>query len=327
MVVVSASRPPTTPSESHFASKPGYNVGLRAERCVAKTGNRGLQGLPENNLKQRLEQWQRVPGGRSVDERIGSLQVRIAETLDEIDAALALRYRVFYDEMAARPTPDQRAEQRDFDEFDPYCEHLVVINHELGSGPEAIVGTYRMLRREGAEQVGRFYSADEYDISRLVAQDGDIMEMGRSCIDGPHRTRAAMQLMWRGIAAYIFLNKIDYLFGCASFQGTDPDELALPMSYLAHNHLAPEHFRPIAIPERYVDMRRLAPDQIDAKQAVRNLPPMIRGYLRLGGVIGDGAVIDHEFNTVDVCVVVPIDTLSDRYVKHYLRDMQTDTSD
>jgi putative hemolysin len=229
--------------------------------------------------------------------------------------------------MTAQPTSEQRAQGRDFDEFDPYCEHLVVINHELGSGPEAIVGTYRMLRREGAEQVGRFYSADEYDISRLVSQPGDIMEMGRSCIDAAHRTRAAMQLMWRGIAAYIFLNKIDYLFGCASFQGTDPDALALPMSYLAYNHLAPEHFRPVAIPERYVDMRRAPENMIDTKQAVRHLPPMIRGYLRLGGVIGDGAVIDYVFNTVDVCVVVAIETLSERYLRHYLRDIQSDTGD
>lgn len=250
--------------------------------------------------------------------------MRIARTEAEIDAALALRYRIFYEEMAARPAPEQRDARRDFDEFDAHCEHLVVIDHDLGDGPEGIVGTYRMLRREGAEQVGRFYSADEYDISRLVSQEGDIMEMGRSCIDAAHRTRSAMQLMWRGIAAYIFLNKIDYLFGCASFHGTDPDALAVPLSFLAHEHMAPEPFRPIAIPERFVEMRRLPPEQIDPKQAVRHLPPMIRGYLRLGGVVGDGAVIDYAFNTVDVCVVVPIDTLSDRYVKHYLRDMQSE---
>jgi putative hemolysin len=105
--------------------------------------------LPENILKKRLEQARR-PTSRPIDERTGTLQVRVAETWEEIDAALALRYRVFYDEMTAQPTSEQRAQGRDFDEFDPYCEHLVVINHELGSGPEAIVGTYRMLRREGA---------------------------------------------------------------------------------------------------------------------------------------------------------------------------------
>lgn len=283
--------------------------------------------MPENILRRRLEQVRQLPAERTIDERTGTLQVRLAETLDEIEAALSLRYRVFYEEMAAQPTAEQKLRKRDFDEFDPYCEHLVVINHELGNGPEAIIGTYRMLRREGAEQVGRFYSADEYDISQLVAQDGDIMEMGRSCIDPAHRTRAAMQLMWRGIAAYIFLNKIDFLFGCASFQGTDPDALALPLSYLSRDHLAPEHFRPVAIPERYVDMNRLPSAEVDAKQAVRHLSPMIRGYLRLGGVIGDGAVIDYEFNTVDVCVVVAMETLSDRYVRHYLRDINSDTGE
>ena len=107
---------------------------------------------------------------RQIDERVGSLQVRLAETAAEIDAALALRYRVFYEEMAARPTGEMARLRRDFDEFDAHCDHLIVLDEDLGAGPERVVGTYRMLRREGAARVGRFYSAAEYEIDRLVAE-------------------------------------------------------------------------------------------------------------------------------------------------------------
>ncbi len=258
-----------------------------------------------------------------VDERAGPLQVRLAETEAEIDAALALRYRVFYEEMKAKPSPEIAASRRDFDEFDPYCDHLLVIDSRAGEGPEGIVGTYRMLRRAGAEKVGRFYSSDEYDITPLLSSSDEILEVGRSCIDAEHRTRAAMQLMWRGITAYVVANGINYLFGCASLHGTDPQAMAVPLSYLHHHHLAPPELRAHALPDRYVDMNLLPKDQLDMKAALRDLPTMIKGYLRLGGVVGDGAVIDFDFNTVDVFVVVRMDTVSDKYFRHYTRDLFT----
>lgn len=265
-------------------------------------------------------------GPRQVDERAGALQVRLAESEAEVDAALSLRYRVFYEEMSAKPSPEVARQRRDFDDFDAYCDHLVVIDNDMGSGAEGVVGTYRMLRRSGAEKVGRFYSAAEYDIGKLVAQPGEIMEMGRSCIDAAHRTRNAMQLLWRGVTAYILANNISFLFGCASMHGTDPGALAAPLAYLHHNHMAPEKFRPRALPERYIDMNLLPPEGIDKRAALRDLPPMIKGYLRLGGVVGDGAVIDHEFNTVDVCVIVETAQVSNRYLKHYTREMDRDGS-
>jgi len=258
---------------------------------------------------------------RQIDESAGSLRVRLAETQAEIEAALALRYRVFYEEMSAKPSAEVARLERDFDDFDAYCDHLIVLDEELGDGPDSVVGTYRMLRRAGADKVGRFYSAAEYDIDKLVAEPGEILEMGRSCIDAAHRTRAAMQLLWRGVTAYILTNNIAFLFGCASMHGTDPKALATPLAYLHHNHLAPERFRPTAVKDRYIDMNLLPADEIDRKAALRDLPPMIKGYLRLGGVVGDGAVIDHEFNTVDVCVIVETAIVSDRYLRHYTREI------
>ena len=256
-----------------------------------------------------------------VDERAGSLQVRVAESEAEIEAAFSLRYKIFYEEMHAKATGEVASRKRDFDAFDPYCDHLLVLDHDLGGGAEAVVGTYRLLRRDGAAKAGQFYSDDEYDISKLVAHDGEILELGRSCVDAKFRTRSTMQIMWRGIAAYVMAYKIDYMFGCASLHGTDPKAMATPLAYLHHNHTAPSEICPAALPERYVDMNLLRPDEIDTRAALQALPPMIKGYLRLGGFVGDGAVIDHEFNTVDVCVVVQTDLVTGKYFKHYTRGM------
>lgn len=265
-----------------------------------------------------------APENRLIDERAGQLQVRLAETWDEVDAALALRYRVFFEEMQARAAPGVAAKQRDVDEFDPYCDHLLVIDTALGTGPEAVVGTYRMLRREGAAKVGRFYSSSEYDLRPIIDHVGPILEMGRSCVDTGHRTRAAMQLLWKGVTAYVLAHRIDILFGCASLHGTDPAAMALPLSYLYHHHLAPLDLRPVALPARHVSMNLIPKDAVDAKAAMRDLPPMIKGYLRLGGVIGDGAVIDYDFNTVDVFVYVDMRNVSERYYRHYTRGFRAE---
>ena len=251
--------------------------------------------------------------------RAGNLGLRIAATPGEIDALQSLRYRVFYDEMGAEPDAASLLSRRDTDHFDGVADHLIVVDHALGDGPEGVVGCYRMMQREGAARAGRFYSAAEYDIEPLLSFPGRILELGRSCVDARYRGRAVMQLLWRGIAAYVFAHEIDLMFGCASLAGTDPDENAAELTFLHHNHLAPPALRPRALPERYVDMRRLPPGQIDSRRVLLTLPPLIKGYLRLGGMIGDGAVIDRQFNTTDVAIVVKTDLVTDKYIDHYKR--------
>ena len=259
------------------------------------------------------------PAERIVDLRTDTIEVRLAETEEEIDASLALRYRVFYEEMAAQPSPEMAARHRDFDAFDADCDHLLAFDRRLGSGPSAVVGTYRLIRREIAERHGRFYSADEYDLTTLLNYPGNILELGRSCIDAQHRDRATMQMMWGGLAAYVMHYDIGIMFGCASLHGVDVSALSLPLSYLYHFHLAPEEIRPRALPDRYSDMNQMPADQINEREARAALPPLLKGYLRLGGKVGDGAVIDHQFNTVDVCIVVETDRVTSRYYKHYTR--------
>jgi L-ornithine Nalpha-acyltransferase len=254
--------------------------------------------------------------------RAGNLGVRLATTRAELDAVQALRYRVFYGEMGAKADPATVDARRDRDSFDAVADHLLVVDHAIGSGAEGVVGTYRLIQREAAAQIGRFYSADEYDIAPIIGFPGCVLELGRSCVDATYRSRAAMQLLWRGIAAYVFLYKIDLMFGCASLPGTDPDALALELTYLYDNHLAPPALRPRALPERFVEMRRLPPDAVDVRRALVQLPPLIKGYLRLGGFVGDGAVIDRQFNTIDVAVVVKTDLVTDKYYRHYERQLR-----
>ena len=256
---------------------------------------------------------------RALDIRSGLLAVRLAETTSEVAASQALRYRVFYEEMGAEPTPEMARARRDFDRFDEVADHLLVIDHARGSGPQSVIGTYRLIRRGAAARVGRFYSAEEYDISTMVAYPGEILELGRSCVDASARNRPTMQLLWRGIAAYVFYHQIDLMFGCASLPGIDPEALAVPLSYLYYHHLAPPALRPRALASRYVDMRRLATNAIEPTRSLAELPPLIKGYLRLGGFVGDGAVIDRQFNTTDVSIVVKTDLITDKYYRHYER--------
>lgn len=254
--------------------------------------------------------------------RAGTLGVRLAASPAEIDAVQALRYRVFYDEMGARPDAQAYAARRDRDAFDGVADHILVVDHAIGPGPEGVVGTYRLIRRPAAARLGRFYSADEYDIGPMLSYPGEILELGRSCVETPYRSRHAMQLLWRGIAAYVFTHRIDLMFGCASLPGTDPDALALELSYLFENHLAPPALRPRALPSRYVDMRRCDTAGCDIRRVQSSLPPLIKGYLRLGGFVGDGAVIDRQFNTTDVAVVVKTDLVTDKYYRHYERQLR-----
>ncbi len=257
--------------------------------------------------------------------RSGNLGVRLAADKNEIDAVQALRYRVFYQELGASADSVTTTTRRDRDIYDTVADHLLVVDHALGEGPESVVGTYRLIQREGARRIGQFYSSGEYDIAGIEALPGRVLELGRSCVDTGYRNRSVMQLLWRGIHAYVSLHGIEAMFGCASLPGIDPDALALELTYLYYYHLAPSAIRPHALPHRYIEMRRLDRDAIDTRAALIRLPPLIKGYLRLGGFVGDGAVIDPQFNTTDVAVVVRTDLLTGKYQKHYERQRREPT--
>jgi putative hemolysin len=238
--------------------------------------------------------------------------VRLARGAAEITAAQRLRYQVFYEEMGAQPCPKTLASGIDHDHFDGVCDHLLAF-----AGGE-VVGTYRLIRRQAAERAGGFYSAAEFDIDPLLNHPGEVLELGRSCVDARWRNRGAVQLLWQGIAAYIIRHRVRLLFGCASLPGTDVGALAAQFAYLHDNHLAPENLRTKPRADRAVDLGDLSA-AYDPRQTLRSLPPLLKGYLRTGGMVGEGAVIDHEFNTTDVLVVLDADAIAGRYQRHYVR--------
>jgi putative hemolysin len=197
-----------------------------------------------------------------------------------------------------------------------------VLDRRRGEGPEGIVGTYRLIRRAAAAKMGRFYSSAEYDIQKMIDYPGEVLELGRSCIERDARNTATMQMLWRGIALYAYHYNTQVMFGCASLPGIDPEQHAQALSYLHHHHLAPPEIRVRALPSRYVNMDMLEPGSYDPRKAMARVPPLIKGYLRLGGFVGDGAVIDHEFNSTDVFIIVKTELVTEKYIRHYERGMR-----
>jgi putative hemolysin len=255
--------------------------------------------------------------------RLGSLEVRLARKAAEVRRAQKLRYRVFYKEGSATPDPAQIVAQRDVDAFDGICDHLLVVdNAESEEGfrrAPSVVGTYRLLRQEIAERHGGFYTSGEFDIGSLIARHSRLrfLELGRSCVLPPYRNKRTVELLWQGIYAYLQHHQLDVMIGCASLDGIDPDRLALPLSFLRHYAPAPEGWRARALPDRYIEMNRMPKEAIDRKAALHALPPLVKGYLRLGAYIGDGAVIDHQFGTTDVLIVLPLSAVKSRYIQYF----------
>lgn len=251
----------------------------------------------------------------------GRFEVRLTRRPEDIETAQRLRYKVFYEEMSAQPSPEMARLGRDFDKFDALCDHLMVFDRSLPRADQA-VGTYRLLRRDVAEAHGGFYSATEYDLSpmlRGVGSRGGLLELGRSCVHRDYRSNAIIQLLWRGISTYIDDHGIEFMFGCASFPGTDPQAHALALSYLYANHLPPEEIRVRALPHLYTPMNRVT-GEIPLRDALQGLPPLIKAYLRLGAYIGDGAVVDHQFGTTDVFILLPVSRIAQKYQNRFNPD-------
>jgi putative hemolysin len=253
--------------------------------------------------------------------RLGALEVRLARNAAEIRRAQKLRYRVFYREMSAVPDAASFLSRRDVDAFDAVCDHLLVVDHaapRLRKTPP-VVGTYRLLRQEVADRQSGFYSAGEFDIDALVSRHSGLrfLELGRSCVLAPYRNKRTVELLWHGIWTYVLSHGVDVMIGCASLEGTDPDRLALPLSFLHHYARAPEVWRAAALPGRYVDLNRMPKSAVNPKAALQSLPPLIKGYLRIGAFVGDGAVVDRQFGTTDVLIVLPVAGINSRYLEHF----------
>ncbi|NBB98757.1 MAG: GNAT family N-acetyltransferase [Alphaproteobacteria bacterium] len=237
--------------------------------------------------------------------QVGTLSTRLASTPEDLRAAQALRYRVFVQELGGDgPLVDHDAGLEQ-DLFDPVFDHLLLIDTERD---ETVVGAYRLLPGDRVGSDGRFYSDAEFDLAPLRQSGRRLLELGRSCVDPAYRGGVAMMLMWQALAEYAVAQRAEILFGAASFPGADLAELAQPLSWLHHTHLAAPELRVRARP---CDLAHIVPAEcLDSRTARAGVPPLIRSYLRLGASIGEGAFVDHAFNTTDVCILLDVARLS-----------------
>ncbi len=248
-----------------------------------------------------------------MSETAVEFEVKLAETEAEQRAAQALRYEVFVRELGGGGDSADHQLGIERDRFDAHADHLLVRHVPT----QSVVGVYRLLRQDQAARAGQFYSEDEYDLQLLKSCGRPLLELGRSCLHKDFRGGMAMYHLWNGLARYVQAHGIEVLFGVASFHGTDLGPLAQPLSLLRQAHLAPPELRVRAQPAHFQPMDLVAPDKLDRGAAMRATPALIKAYLRLGGFVGDGAYVDHAFNTTDVCLVLDIARMNERQRRLY----------
>ncbi|WP_341366125.1 GNAT family N-acyltransferase [Yoonia sp. BS5-3] len=242
--------------------------------------------------------------------------VSLAVSADDLDAAKRLRYDVFVTELGADGPGVDHAAYHEEDRFDPFAKHLLLRDRNLPAGRD-VVGAYRLLTQKGAAAAGQFYCEDEYDLTPLKRSEKPLLELGRSCLHPDYRGGAGLMHLWQAVSDIVAREKIGILFGVASFHGTDADGLAGPLSLLHHRHLAPPHLRVTAKGDAARPLNTVPEDQIDRVAAMRQTPSLIKAYLRLGGCVGQGAFVDHAFNTTDICLILDTHNLTARGRKLY----------
>lgn len=246
----------------------------------------------------------------------GRFAVRLAASEADLRAAQKLRYDVFVRELGGDgPLVDHDAGLEQ-DRFDPHFDHLLLIDRDAG---DSVVGAYRLLLGEKRAEVGQFYTDDEYDLDVLYQSGRKLLELGRSCLAPEYRGGEGMYHLFNGLARYVIENEVEILFGVASFHGTDPKALAEPLSLLHHRHLAPEPLRVRARDAHYQSMNLLPEETIDRRKAMLQVPALLKAYLRLGGFVGDGAFVDHAFNTTDICLVMDTKRMSEAQKSIYTK--------
>jgi putative hemolysin len=246
--------------------------------------------------------------------------LRLARDDRDLRAAQRLRYRVFVQELGADGPMVDHGAALECDAFDAVFDHLLLIDTRRDPAAlEDVVGVYRLLPGARLGQGGRYYSEAEFDLSKLRATGREMLELGRSCVHPDYRGGPAMLHLWNGLAGYVLERGIEVMFGAASFHGTDVQALAQPLAYLHHNHLAPEGLRVRAIGGAAQRMDLIAATAVDRRAALAATPALIKAYLRLGGSVGEGAFVDHDFNTTDVLLVMDTAQMSARHRRFYER--------
>ena len=242
-------------------------------------------------------------------------RVALAESEDDLRMAQALRYEVFVQELGGQGAGVDHAQRTEQDRFDAVADHLLLRDLET----DEALGVYRLMRSDqagGRNGLGPgFYSESEFDLTALKTSGRQLLELGRSCVRADHRGGAAMFHLWTGLARYVAAHGSELLFGVASFKGTDLDQIAGPLSLLHHQHLAPQDLRVTARSSHSMDL--ISKNNLDRRSAMVQMPPLIKSYLRLGGMVGEGAFVDHAFNCTDVCMIMDTAAMNARSTRFY----------
>jgi putative hemolysin len=250
--------------------------------------------------------------------RADALEARLAAGFAEIDAAMQLRFEVFNLELNEGLEASYE-KGYDSDAYDAWCDHLIVKDLRL----DRVVGTYRLLRQSQAERGIGFYSENEFDLSNLKRLPGGLLELGRSCIASTHRSFAAINLMWNAIVQYATINRVSYLFGCASLHCLEVEDVQPIYSYLRGRHFAPEAYRVHPLESCRMAVRDELLDAAGERNVSRRISPIVKGYLRAGAMICGAPAYDAAFGTADVLVLMELERLAARYKQHYSAEEQT----
>ena len=253
--------------------------------------------------------------------KVRDYEVRLTRNKEERRMVRNLRYDVFVEEEGAGATEEQKNLREEYDDFDRFAEYMAVFHNGR------VVGTYRIIDRGAAEKMGGFYTETEFNITKIKKYRGNIAEMSRACVAREYRENAlVMRMLWAGLGEYIVRRKIGVLFGVASWVGKKPVQSAQAISYLYYNYLSPLRLRATVLAEKFADgvnpklarMNILPREHVDEEDAVRQMTPLIKGYLRLGATFGKGVFIDAPFNSYDVFVMCETKNIDAAYQKHFL---------
>ena len=241
--------------------------------------------------------------------------IKIASSNFEIKKAQSLRYKIFFKEKKIKKKSLKSLLQRDYDFYDKISDHLIIIDDNLGV-KDNVVGTYRLLRGNCAKLYRGFYTEQEFDISNLKKNfsSKNILELGRSCVHPQYRSGIILKLLWQGISKYIKIYKIKILMGCASFHGTNPSKFQDEFSLLYGNYRLPETYDIKSLQHNEISFSK----NINQSTILNRLPPLIKGYLRAGGMVSESFYIDREFETIDYCVIMLTDKIVSRYQNKFL---------
>ena len=259
-----------------------------------------------------------------VPEITSRFEVRLAKSKEEIIQAQKLRYEVFVREFGAKVSGSNKRLKLDSDQFDQFCEHLILVDKEFSDGDSRmpVVGTIRLLEAEVAKKNRGFYSASEYNLTRIYEMEKRSLEIGRACIYQAYRKNIALMMLWKGLADFVIKREIKVLFGVASFHGVNPSTYSSALSLLYHRYRAPDNLKFRALPSGYLDMNIIPDNKIEVGRAMLQMPNLIKAYLRLGGKVAEGGFIDSIFNTIDIGVIIDTDKMTTKYREFYERGVQ-----